>query len=325
LLDNFMGKELGCEHPIAYTLGMNLRVLSKSLVWLAVLVLVGCGSTSTKTSDSRPRATKQNVDYWALAAVESLQVQGDSAGALANIQRAVQAQPQRADLTWLWLSLCLRSSGCAPDPIEGQLRKLDAANAAVWLAPLARAQKERDARSEAQILEAIGKVERFDVYWNSLLWRLATVRASGAPEQQRLPVTTALNEVAAMLSAVILPSLQPLVLACSGDRVMQKGVATRCKQVARVLENGDSIAAEGVGLGIEQRIYQEGTPESVVVADRIQTLRARRDTAAAVIESQVEREKFSVQYLELLKKLRREQDVTDAILRWSGEGVTRER
>jgi hypothetical protein len=122
-----------------------------------------------------------------------------------------------------------------------------------------------------------------------------------------------------MLSAVILPSLQPLAIACGSDRLTQPGATARCKQVAKVLENGDSYAAEAVGLGIEQRIFMDGTPESVAVADRIQTLRYRRDTAAAVIESQVEREKFSIQYMELLKKLRREQEVTDAILRWSGE------
>jgi hypothetical protein len=302
---------------------MNLRVLSKSLVCLALLLLVGCGSAPTKNSSPRSRAIKQNADYWALAAVEAEQIRGDAAGALANIQRAVQAEPQRSDLTWLWLSLCLRARGCAPDPIESKLQKLDAGNAAVWLAPLARAQGERDARGEAKILEAIGKGQRFDVYWNSLLWRLASVRASAAPQEQRLPVTTATNDVARMLSALILPSLQPLATACGSDRVTQQDVAARCKQVARVLENGDSYAAEAVGLGIEQRVYLEGTPESIVLADRIQTLRNRRDTAAAVIESQVEREKFSVEYLELLKKLRREQDVTEAILRWSGERGTR--
>jgi hypothetical protein len=100
----------------------------------------------------------------------------------------------------------------------------------------------------------------------------------------------------------------------------QRQVVARCKLVAKVLENGDSYAAQAVGLGIEQRIYLEGSPEAVALADRIQNLRHRRDTAAAIMESQVEREKFSEQYIELLKKLRREQDVTDAILRWAGEG-----
>jgi hypothetical protein len=90
-----------------------------------------------------------------------------------------------------------------------------------------------------------------------------------------------------------------------------------------VLESGDSYAAEAVGLGIEQRIYSEGSSEGIRLADRIQNLRHQRDTAAAVIESQVEREKFSLQYIELLKKLRREQDVTSAILRWSGEDGSR--
>jgi hypothetical protein len=298
---------------------MNLRSCFGSAVWIGVLILTACSSPGAKNPPPKPQRVKATADYWALSAVEAMQIKGDSALALADIQRATQAEPQEADLTWLWVNLCLRAKGCAPEPIELRLRKLDPGNAAVWLAPLARAQADKDVRSEQEILETLAKGERFDVYWNSLLWKLAQVRASAAPPAQRLRTTAALNDVAKMLSAVILPSLQPLASACSSERVAQKATAARCKQAAKVLESGDSYAAEAVGLGIEQRIYLEGSPESVILADRIQNLRYKRDTAAAVIEAQVEREKFSIEYLELLKRIRREQDVTDAILRWSGE------
>lgn len=285
---------------------------------IAAMTLSACTSVPSRTSSHSSNA-KATADQWALAAVEAMQIKHDSALALADVQHAAQAEPQRADLTWLWLSLCVRAQGCAPEPIEVRLRKLEPGNGAAWIGPLARAQAERDVRSEEQILNAIGKAERFDVYWNSLLWRLASIRARAATQDQRLPKTAALNNVAQMFSGVILPSLQPLASACSVERMAQRQVAARCKLVAQVLEKGDSYAAEAVGLGIEQRIYLEGSPEAVALADRIQNLRYRRDTAAAVIESQVEREKFSEQYLELLKKLDREQDVTEAILRWSGE------
>jgi hypothetical protein len=289
---------------------------------VAAIVLTACASGPARTS-KQSSSSKPTADQWALAAVEALQIRHDSALALADIQRATQMEPQRADLTWLWLSLCVRAQGCAPEPIEVRMRKLDVGNGAVWIGPLARAQAERDVRSEEQILIALGKAQRFDVYWNSLLWRLASIRARAAPADQRLAKTVALNDVAGMLSAVILPSLQPLATACSAERMAQQQTIARCKLVAQVLEKGDSYAAEGVGLGIEQRIYRDGTPEAVVLADRIQNLRYRRDTAAGIIESQVEREKFSEQYVELLKKLPREQDVTDAILRWAGEDVAR--
>jgi hypothetical protein len=308
---------------IAYTSHMNLRAFAYLILLVALSIAAGCSSAPAKAPQPKPHTSKQNADAWALAAVEAMQIRGDAALALANAQRAGQAEPQRADLTWLWISLCLRAQGCSPEQLESRLRSLDPGNGAVWLAPLARAQAEGDTRSEEQILETIGKQARFDVYWNSLLWRLAQVRANGAPVDLRLPVTAALNDVARMLSAVILPSLEPLGIACGNDRIIRSVAAARCMQVAHVLDNGDSYAAEAVGLGIEQRIYRDGSPEAVALAERIQTLRYRRDTAAAVIESQVEREKFSLQYLELLKKLRREQDVTDAILRWSGEGQTR--
>jgi hypothetical protein len=314
---------LGCHNAIAYTLHMKIRVLSRTLVWLALLLAAGCSSTPTHNPPPKARVSKQSADYWALVAVEAMQIRGDSSLALANIRRAGEAEPQSTDLAWLWVSLCLRAKGCAPEPLEARLRKLDPGNAAVWVAPLARAQAQQDAPSEVQILDTIGKSQRFDVYWNSLLWRLAQVRASEAPPEQRLRTTTALNDVAKMLSAIILPSFQPLVVSCSGERVGEPVMADRCMQVAHVLERGDSYAAEAVGLGIEQRIERQGSAAGIVVADRIQTLRNKRDTAAAVIESQVEREKFSAEYIELLKKLHREQDVTDAILRWSGEDATR--
>src|SRR4051812_21189989 len=229
---------------------MRLRVLPRILAWLALLLAAGCSSTPSHNPPSHARVSKENPNYWALAAVEAMQVKEDSSLALANIQRAGEAEPQSTDLAWLWVSLCLRAKGCAPEPLETRLRKLDPGNAAVWLAPLTRAQAQQDARSEVQILDMIGKSQRFDVYWNSLLWRLAQVRASAAPSAQRLPTTTALNDVAKMLSAVILPSFQPLVASCRGERVGEPVMADRCMQVAHVLEGGDSYAAEAVGLGI---------------------------------------------------------------------------
>jgi hypothetical protein len=299
-------------------MNMNRRASIRWVSIVAALVLTACASGPSQTSRQASNA-KSTADQWALAAVEAMQIRSDNALALADIQRAIRAEPQRPDLMWLWLSLCVRAQGCVPDPIEVGLRKLDAGNGAAWIGPLARSQAQRDVRSEEQILNVLGKAQRFDVYWNTLLWRLASIRARAEPHDQRLPKTVALNDVARMLSAVILPSLQPVVTACSAEKMTQRQVVARCKLVAKVLENGDSYAAQAVGLGIEQRIYLEGSPEAVALADRIQNLRHRRDTAAAIMESQVEREKFSEQYIELLKKLRREQDVTDAILRWAGE------
>ena len=53
--------------------------------------------------------------------------------------------------------------------------------------------------------------------------------------------------------------------------------------------------------------------------ERVATLSYRSQAAGAVVRSQVERDKFSAQMIELMKKLPREQDVSLAILRWAGQ------
>src|SRR3954470_21001910 len=138
---------------IAYTSHMNLRAFAYLILLVALSIGAGCSSAPAKAPQPKPHTSKQNADAWALAAVEAMQIRGDAALALANAQRAGQAEPQRADLTWLWISLCLRAQGCSPEQLESRLRSLDPGNGAVWLAPLARAQAEGDTRSEEQILE----------------------------------------------------------------------------------------------------------------------------------------------------------------------------
>ena len=62
-----------------------------------------------------------------------------------------------------------------------------------------------------------------------------------------------------------------------------------------------------------------GSPAAVVLEERAATLSYRNQAAGAIVRSQVERDKFSAQFIELMKKLPREQDVSVAILRWAGQ------
>jgi NifB/MoaA-like Fe-S oxidoreductase len=68
-----------------------------------------------------------------------------------------------------------------------------------------------------------------------------------------------------------------------------------------------------------QRLATPASPDSIVLDERVATLSYRSQAAGAVVREQVERDRFSAQLLELMKKLPREQDVSVAILRWAGQ------
>jgi hypothetical protein len=85
------------------------------------------------------------------------------------------------------------------------------------------------------------------------------------------------------------------------------------------MQHSDTTLVEGIGIGMAQRLATPASPDALVLEERGATLSYRSQAAGAVVRSQVERDKFSAQMIELMKKLPREQDVSVAILRWAGE------
>ena len=116
-----------------------------------------------------------NADELAGDALQAL-AESDAQRALAAIARANLVAQNRPDLAWLHARICMLTPGCEPEPIEARLRKLAPDNGVVWLGPLARAQARQDKRVEEQILEAMSRAQRFDLYWTTS--RLAAQRRS---------------------------------------------------------------------------------------------------------------------------------------------------
>ena len=110
-------------------------------------------------------------------------------------------------------------------------------------------------------------------------------------------------------------------LTCSVARAVNPSVAARCLRISEAMLRGDTYMAEGVGLGIRERLASPGTPGATAVAEMIKISRYQRDTATTIMESQVEREKLSRELVNLMQKLRREQDVFVAVIRWGGQPV----
>lgn len=308
------------------TLPTNARLLSPLLL-AAMLALSACAGQGPQRGAPAPaqstRAPTGNPDELAGDALQAL-TDADAQGALAAISRANLRAPNRPELAWLHARICMMTAGCEAEPLEARLRKLAPDNGIVWLGPLARAQGRHDRRVEDQILEAMSRAPRFDLYWTSLVWRLSVASSAqspppGTPNAPVQPLTTALNRTTEALSTIVVPAFKPLNTACALDRTQDPATRTRCERIAQAMQSSDTTLVEGIGLGIAQRLATPASGAAIVLEERAATLSYRAQAAGAVVRSQVERDKFSAQMIELMKKLPREQDVSVAILRWAGE------
>jgi hypothetical protein len=303
----------------------TLRFALRSALLAVLLALAACAAPGPKrgTGAASARAPSGNADDLAGDALQAL-ADSDGPRALASIARANVIATNRPDLAWLHVRVCTVVPGCEPEPVEARFRKLAPDNGVVWLGPLARAQARQDKRVEEQILEAMSLAPRFDLYWTGLVWRLSESRkahmpAPGTPGAAPQPLTEALDKTTQALSGAVVPAFKPMNTACNQERTQDPATRARCERIAQAMQRSDTTLVEGLGLGIAQRIATPASPESLVIDERVETLSYRAQTAGAVVRSQVERDKFSQQLIELMKKLPREQDVSLAILRWAGE------
>jgi hypothetical protein len=297
--------------------------------WLAVL-LAACAGSPTQQAGAPVASSGRgsgNADELAADALNTWAKGGDGPRALGQIQKAVQSAPQRTELVWLQLRICMDVPGCDPQPIEAQLRKLDPDNGVVWLGPLARAQARRDARAEEQILDVMSKAGNFNIYWTTLVARLTppvsrTPAATSVAQAAPTPLTNALNATIGWLSSLVTPVFTPLSTACDEQHVREPATRVRCEVIAQTLQKSDTNLAEGLGVGIAQRLVVPGSGASMQLVDTVNTLRYQHQASGAVVTAQVEKEKFSEQMLKLMTQLKREQEVYKAILRWAGQPLT---
>jgi hypothetical protein len=274
----------------------------------------GCGSSPTKPQAVPAAAT--SADAQAAEALAVFALQRDGARAWSLISAATKQAPNRADLAHLQASLCQQLEGCQTEPYDARVRKLDPGNGAVWMHALANAQRLKEAAVEAQVVDAIGNAQRFDVYWNTLvasITRARIAKGSGA--------NAALSETIDWLGATIVPQFQPLTLACSRTRTTEQQWAERCRRAARVLMNSDTYIAESIGIALAQQVAPD-TTQQTQLKERARTARYLWRTYAEITNSQIERDKFAVELVELMRKLRREQDVQLAVVRWARRPVT---
>lgn len=302
----------------------------KWLRWwpLSAVLLAACaGAPSQKSPAPVSSSGSGNADELAASALTTWGSDPAKASqALAQIQRAAQKEPQRPELLWLYIRICMATSGCEPQSIEAQLRKLDPGSGVVWLGSLARAQARRDTQTEEQILEAMTRAAHFNVYWTTLVARLTppvsrSPVATSIAQPTPTPLTNALNTTIGYLSRMTTQAFAPLSNACDAQQVREPGRRVRCDRIAQALQKSDTTLAEGVGLGIAQRLAVNAA-ESMQIIEKINTLSHQNRSSGTIVAAQVEKERFSDQMLKLMTELKREQDVSKAILRWAGQPLT---
>lgn len=300
------------------------------VVVLVVLLLSACAGSPPERGTPAPASAGGNdVDQMAAAALAlwGTNATGNGSQALSQIQKAAQAAPERPEIQWLHLRICVEVPGCEPQPIETRLRKLDPGSGAVWLGPLSRAQQRGDARAEEQIVEVMTKAAHFNVYWTTLVARLTpplsrTPVATQVAPPVSTPLTNAMHSTIGWLSSLDTAAFKAVSTACDAQHVREPAARGRCEQIAQALQKSDTTLAEGLGLVIEQRLVVPDSASALQVTNKVQTLRHQNQASGAVVAAQVEKEKFSEQMLKLMAQLKKEQDVSRAILRWAGQPLT---
>jgi hypothetical protein len=298
---------------------------------LLVLLLSGCASSPSQPGGTAvPTAGDSNdVDEMAATALALWGTNASARGsqALVQIQKAAKAAPDRMEIQWLHLRICMEVPGCEPQPIETLMRKLDPGSGAVWLGPLARAQVRGDARAEEQILEVMTKATHFNIYWTTLIARLSpplsrTPVATSVAQTVPTPLTNAMNGTIGWLSSLATTSFRAVSTACDEQHVREPSTRVRCEQIAQALQKSDTTLAEGMGLGIAQRLAVPNSASALQLREKVQILRHQNQAAGAVVAAQVEKDKLSEQMLKLMTQLKKEQEVSRAILRWAGQPLT---
>ncbi len=245
------------------------------------------------------------TDGDSLAAAGLLSSSTNRQTSLALMARAREVEPNRADLAWLQAQMCAGTNFCDPEPIERRLRELDPTNGAGWIGALTRANasKNDDARDAA--LAAIGRSDRVDIYWTTLIARL-----SRATEHTKtMSLLDAEVSVIGLLAAQAVPAYQATSNSCKGERLQQMEIVEVCQGVAKALERGDTYITELIGVAIAKRVWSEDAPEWKAATDARRSYEFRSKFLEAL---DVRDTTHAEAYLTLCEQNRREQDVLSA-------------
>jgi hypothetical protein len=239
--------------------------------------------------------------------------------ALELAARASELAPLDASISWLHLQLCSGTPACNIRDAATVMRWVDADNGAAWLQSLAAAQKDRDPTEIDRILADMAHGVRFDFYWNRIVVLMvdALHAARGdLPSGFAASDSARLNIVSGIANGEIIPPLAALVEACreSGAAPERREL---CLKLSKIMQRGDTVAAQLVGFSIERRLHAPDSKEARAIAERRHVLEWRVAAAAKFDAALLPWTKNARARARLaqMRAMPREEDVCMAILR----------
>jgi hypothetical protein len=301
--------------------------------WAAAAAAVGAPGEAASRPLSR---AADKYQAWSAAAAAALVARADANSlataaalryaapnlkptALELAARASELAPLDASIGWLHLQLCSGTPSCNIRDAATVMRWVDADNGAAWLQSLAAAQKDRDPTEVDRILADMAHGARFDVYWNRIVVLMvdALDAARGdLPSGFAASDSARLTTVSGIASSEVIPHFTALQEACRESSTAQER-RELCLKLAKIMQRGDTVAAQMAGFSIERRLHAPDSKEARAIAERRHVLEWRVAAAA----------KFDVALLPWTKNARararlvqmrampREEDVCIAILR----------
>jgi hypothetical protein len=232
---------------------------------------------------------------------------------LALITRAVQLAPDRPDLAWWHLQLCVVVASCDVKPIEAQLQTLDPKNAAGFSGSLMRSADAHDAAGVQAALTAMAASERFDVYWNPATAAMANAFIRSGALEPKAAFMVALGAAAAQWVP-----FKPMADACKGEALRRHDVLMSCRRLSEVLRKGDTYYAESFGARLARNLWSEGSDEWQAAARDYVTVEYRSAEDNRLLEKEPLGNAFAAKRLGLLATHRTEQEVVLADLAAAG-------
>jgi hypothetical protein len=282
-------------------------------------LLLACAASSDAQDAKTARHVERAIailtrmaDADSLAAAGLLSLENHRDRSLPLIERATAASPERADLVWLQAQVCEKLAPCDPEPIERRLRALDPSNGAGWMGALARAYVAKDDGATDVAIAALGRSDRMDIYWTTLIARL-----SGAVIQTKL-ISLQESEISIVgyLAAQAFPGYTAASAACKGERLQRAGNIAICQGVAKSFERGDNYVTEMIGVAIAKRVFREDSPEWKAASEARRVYEYRSGLWGKL---DVWTTAYAEEYLALCAENRREQDVFRAELVKAGK------
>jgi hypothetical protein len=267
-------------------------------------------------------ATRNDPDTLATAA--ALRFAGTNGrpkprSAVELITQASDLAPQSAPLAWLHLRICAETPGCNTPEVATVMRWIDAENGASWLPILATAHKDRDTVEIDRVLEDMAQAPRFDLYLNRLtvvMFDVLKAERHALPAQYASSDWARFTEVSGIAASEVVPSFNALSEIC---RELAASPERRevCLKLARIMQKGDTVAAQLAGFGMERRLFPPDSKEARAITERKRLLEWRV-TAAAQFDLPLmpwSKNTRSRARLDHMRLRAREEDVCIAILR----------